>query len=73
MILKYMHGHVASSSSEESLGEADNEEALHERLLVYEATKNYGYSYGWKTAPTNQMHEKKYILSGKERNKNSKK
>ena len=34
-----MHEPVASSSSEESLGEADNEEALHERLLTYETTK----------------------------------
>ena len=33
MILKYMHKPVASSSSEESLGEADDEEGLYERLV----------------------------------------
>ena len=36
MILKYMHEPVASSSSNESLGEVDDEEALHERLLSYD-------------------------------------
>ena len=32
VILKYMHEPVASSSSDESLGEVDDEEALHEQL-----------------------------------------
>ena len=40
MILKYMHEPVASSSSDESLGEVDDEEALHEQLLSYETEKN---------------------------------
>ena len=39
MILKYMHEPVASSSSDASLGEADDEEALHEYLLRYETMK----------------------------------
>ena len=40
MILKYMHEPVASSiSSYESLGEVDDEEALHECLLSYETIK----------------------------------
>ena len=33
MILKYMHEPGSSSSSEEFLREADDEEALHKRLL----------------------------------------
>ena len=36
MILKYLHEPAASSSSDESLGEVDDEETLHERLLSYE-------------------------------------
>ena len=36
MILKYMHEPVVSSSSDESLGEVNDEEALHEPLLSYE-------------------------------------
>ena len=40
MILKYMTEPVASSSSDESLGEVDDEEALHECLLSYETMKN---------------------------------
>ena len=39
VIMKYMHEPVASSSSDESLGEANDEEALHERLLIYENMK----------------------------------
>ena len=38
-ILKYMHEPVASSSSDESLGEVDDEETLHECLLSYETMK----------------------------------
>ena len=40
MILKYKHEPVASSSSDEPLGEVDDEEPLHERLLSYETMKN---------------------------------
>ena len=39
VILKYMHEPVASSSSDESLGKVDDEEALHECLLSYETMK----------------------------------
>ena len=38
MILKYMAEPVASSSSDESFGEVDEKEALHECLLSYETT-----------------------------------
>ena len=34
-----MHESVASSSLDESLGEVDDEEAFHERLLSYETMK----------------------------------
>ena len=34
-----MHEPVASTSSDESLGEVDDEEALHERFLSYETMK----------------------------------
>ena len=37
-----MHEPVASSSSDESLGELDDEEALHKRLLSYETMKSKG-------------------------------
>ena len=40
MIMKYMHEPVARSSSDESLGEVDDEEAHHERLLGYETMKS---------------------------------
>ena len=40
MILKHMHEPVASSSSDESLGEVDDEEAHHECLLSYETMKS---------------------------------
>ena len=40
MILKYMHEPVASSSSDKSLREVENEEAHHERLLSYETMKS---------------------------------
>ena len=43
MILKYMHEPVASSSSDESLGEVNDEEALHECCLSYETMTKYGY------------------------------
>ena len=36
VILNYMHEPVASSSSDESLGEFNYEKAIHERLLSYE-------------------------------------
>ena len=39
MILKYMHEPVASSKSDESHGEGDDEEALRECLLSYETMK----------------------------------
>ena len=39
MILKYTAEAVASSSSDESLGEVDDEEALHECLLSYKTMK----------------------------------
>ena len=39
VILKYIAEPVASSSSNESLGAVDDEEALHERLLGYETMK----------------------------------
>ena len=38
MILKYMAEPMASSSSDESFGEVDDEEVLHECLLSYETT-----------------------------------
>ena len=39
VILIYMHEPVACSSSDESLGEVDDEEALHECPLRYETMK----------------------------------
>ena len=37
--MKYMHETVASSTSDESLGEVEDEEALHERLPSCETMK----------------------------------
>ena len=36
---EYMHEPVASSSSDKYLGEADDEQVLHEHLLSYETMK----------------------------------